>query len=80
MVSVAACHLRGVDDRMSELLLLRKFYGRDWPLSIVFPDGDPQTVKLVKPNGLYRPRLSVSEDYGLADERGLRFLERCQDR
>jgi hypothetical protein len=28
-------YLRGVDDRMSELLLLRKFYGRDRPLSVV---------------------------------------------
>jgi hypothetical protein len=66
--------------RMGHGLALRKFDGGDGPLAIVAPDRDSQTVKLVKPNLLHGPGLSVGEDYRLADKLSLRLLERAEDR
>jgi hypothetical protein len=36
-------------------------------------------VQLVKPNVLYRPGLSVSENYGLADKLRPGLIERAKD-
>ena len=36
-------------------------------------------MKLVKPDFLDRPRLSISEDYGPADEFSLSLLEQAKD-
>jgi hypothetical protein len=47
---------------------LRKFEGGDRPLPIMALDRDPQAVKLVKPDVLYRSSLSVREDHGLSDQ------------
>jgi hypothetical protein len=59
---------------------LLHLYGRDWPLSIVPPDGDSQAVKLIQPDTLDRPRFAVGENDGFSDERRLRVLERGEDR
>ena len=59
---------------------LCKFDGRDWPLAIVAPDRDSQTVMLVKPNLLHGPRLSIGEDDGLADKLRPGLIERAKDR
>ena len=61
-------------------LALCKFDGRDGPLPIVAPDRNSQPVMLVKPNLLHRPRLSIGEDYGLADKLSLGLLELAEDR
>jgi hypothetical protein len=37
-------------------------------------------MKLVEPNILHRPGLSVGEDHGFADKFGLGLLERAEDR
>ena len=37
-------------------------------------------MHFVKPNVLHRPGLSISENHGLADKLGLRFLECAKDR
>lgn len=58
-------------------LALRKFNGGDRPLSMVAPDRDSQAVKLVKPNLLHRPGLSIGEDYNLADKLSLGLVERA---
>jgi len=43
-------------------------------------DGDSQTVKLVKPDPLHSPGLSVGQGHGLADKLSLGLLERAEDR
>jgi hypothetical protein len=43
-------------------------------------DRDSQAVDIVKPDGLYRPRLSVGEDYRLTDKLRVGLLERVEDR
>ena len=60
-------------------LALLKFYGRARPLPTVALNGDSQTVKLVKPKFFHRPGLSISEDYGLADDLRLGLLERTEN-
>jgi hypothetical protein len=42
-------------------------------------DRNSQAVKLVKPNLLHGPGLSISEDYGLADKFSLSLLELAED-
>ena len=59
---------------------LREFDGGDRPLPIMASDSDSQTVKLVKPNPLYRTGLSIGEDHGLADKLSLGLLELAEDR
>ena len=65
--------------RGNSALALLKFYGRDRPLPTVALNGDSQTVKLVKPKFFHRPGLSISEDYGLADDLRLGLLERTEN-
>jgi hypothetical protein len=65
----------GEEYRRENGLALCKFDGRDGPFAIVTPDRNSQTVKLVKPNLLHGPRLSIREDYGVADEFSLNLLE-----
>jgi hypothetical protein len=43
-------------------------------------DRDSQAVDFVKPDGLYRPRLSVCEDDGLADQLRVGLIECAEDR
>ena len=59
---------------------LLHLYGRDWPLSIVPPDGDSQAVKLIQPDILDRAGFSVGENDGFSDERRLCVPERGEDR
>jgi hypothetical protein len=59
---------------------LLDFYGRDWPLSIVPPDGNSQTVKLIQPNAINRAGLSVGEHDGFSEELRLHVSERGEDR
>ena len=49
-------------------LALHKFDGGDWPLPIMAPDRDPQAMKFVKPDILYRTGLSIREDHGFSDK------------
>jgi hypothetical protein len=41
-------------------------------------DRDPQAVKFVKPDILYRTSLSVREDHGLSDKLNASLLERAE--
>jgi len=59
-------------------LALRKFNGGDRPLPIMALDRDPQAVKFVKPDILYRTSLSVREDRGLSDKLRAGLLERAE--
>jgi hypothetical protein len=43
-------------------------------------DRDPQAVKFVKPDVLYRTSVSVGEDDGLSDQLRASLLERAEDR
>jgi hypothetical protein len=43
-------------------------------------DGDSQAMEFVKPDMLHRPRLSVGQDHGFADEFSLGLLQRTEDR
>jgi hypothetical protein len=43
-------------------------------------DRDSQTVKLVEPNPLHRPGLSISKDYGLPYELRPGLIDRAKDR
>ena len=65
---------------VSSPLGLHEFDRRDRPLPIVAPDRDTQTVKLVEPNVLYCPGLSIHKDYGLAYELRPGFFKRTKDR
>ncbi len=47
-------------------LALHKFDGRDRPLPVMALYRDPQAVKFVKPDILYRTGLSVREDDGFS--------------
>ena len=47
---------------------LHEFDRRDRPLPIVAPNRNSQTVKLVEPNPVHRPGLSIRKGTGLADE------------
>ena len=58
---------------------LRQLDGRDGPLAILALDRNSQTMKLVKPNLLHGPSLSIGEDYGLADKFNLSLLELAED-
>jgi hypothetical protein len=44
------------------------------------PDRYSQAVKLVEPNPLHRPGLSISKDYGLADKLRPGLIDRAKDR
>jgi hypothetical protein len=46
----------------------------------VAPDRNSQTVKLVEPNPLHRPGLSISKDYGLADKLRPGLIDRAEER
>ena len=59
---------------------LLHLYRRDRPSSIVPPDGDSQTVKLIEPNALDRAGFSVAENHRFSDEFGLHVSERGEDR
>jgi hypothetical protein len=59
-------------------LALCKFNGGDRPLPIMALDRDPQAVKFVKPDILYRTSLSVREDHGLSDKLRAGLLERAE--
>jgi hypothetical protein len=61
-------------------LALRKFNGGDRPLPIMALDRDPQAVKFVKPDILYRTSLPVREDHGLSDKLRASLLERAEYR
>ena len=65
---------------VSSPLGLDEFDRRDRPFPIVAPDRDTQTVKLVEPNPLHRPGLSIHKDYGLADKLGPGLFKRAKDR
>src|ERR1035437_2236744 len=56
-------------------LTLHKFDGGDRPPPIMALDRDPQAVKFVKPDILYRTGLSVREDHGLSDKLRASLLE-----
>jgi len=55
-----------------------QFNGGDRPLPIMALDRDPQAVKFVKPDILYRTSLSVREDHGLSDKLRASLLERAE--
>jgi hypothetical protein len=59
---------------------LLHFYGRDWPPSIVPPDGNSQAVKFIQPNTLNGAGFPIGENDGPSDERGLHVPERGEDR
>ena len=61
-------------------LALRKFNGGNRPPPIMTLDRDPQAVKFVKPDILYRTSLSVREDHGLSDKLRASLLERAEYR
>jgi hypothetical protein len=61
-------------------LALRKFNSGDRPLPIMALDRDPQAVKFVKPDILYRASFTVREDHGLSDKLRASLLERAEDR
>jgi hypothetical protein len=59
-------------------LALCKFNGGHRPLPIMALDRDPQAVKFVKPDILYRTSLSVREDHGLSEKLNASLLERAE--
>ncbi len=56
-------------------LALHKLDGGDWPFPIMTRDRDPQAVKFVKPDIIYRIGLSVREDHRFFDKLGASLLE-----
>jgi hypothetical protein len=66
--------------RTSAPSALSEFDRRDRPLPVVAPNRNAQTVKLVQPNPLHRPGLSISKNDGLADKLRPGLFERAKDR
>jgi hypothetical protein len=59
---------------------LRKFDGGEGTLAMMARDRNSETVKLVKPNPLHGPSLSIGKDDGLADKLRPGNIERAKDR
>jgi hypothetical protein len=64
---------------LATLLRLSKFYGGDWPPAFVTSDRNSQAVEFIKPNLVYCPGLSISQDDSFANKLGLSLIERRKD-
>lgn len=65
--------------QLSGSLALHEFDGGDWPLAIVTSDANSQAVEFIKPNPVYCPGLSISQDDSFANELSLGLVERGKD-